>query len=342
MIPMISVCVPTYKGTQYLKDCLNSILEQSFTNFELLIIDDCSGDNTVDIAQEYAAEDQRIRIIVNESNLGLVGNWNRCVELAQGKWIKFVFQDDLIAPNCLEKMLTAAGTETNIIACKRDFIFEAGIPQNERNYYLNLPSLDESFANVREISAQDYCQTILNYISRIYLNFVGEPTTVMLRRSIFYRLGFFNPYLIQACDIEFWHRVCIHTGITFVPETLATFRIHENSTTNINQESRNYRKNTLEWLIILHDFVYHPNYTPLRDAANKCQPQINLTGLLADKAYDAKRIVERSQDSQLRQEWEDFLQLYPIFSEISQRSLFKRMIYHGIYQWKKFQKFLKT
>jgi glycosyltransferase involved in cell wall biosynthesis len=339
MLPLVSVCIPTYNGAKYLRECLDSVLAQTFTDFDVLIVDDKSSDTTLDIAQEYASRDSQIKIIANPSNLGLVGNWNRCVELAQGEWIKFVFQDDLIAPNCLEKMLSASRAGTGIISCNRNFIFESDIPEADREYYLSLPSLDKLFPGITEISAQDYCETILNYINRIYLNFVGEPTAVMLHRSVFYRFGFFNSYLIQACDLEFWARVAVHTGINHVPETLATWRVHKGSTTNINQESRNYLKNTLEWLIILQDFAYHPIYQPLRDAASRRQPPINLIQLLADKAYDARRIAEGSQDTKLLREWENLVRLYPLFSSLSQRNLFKRIMLHGIYRWKQFLMF---
>lgn len=342
MKPSVSVCLPTYNGSKYLRECLDSVLAQTFTDFEILIVDDQSSDNTVEIAKDYAQNHAQIKLVVNEKNLGLVGNWNRCVELAQGEWIKFVFQDDLIAPNCLEKMLSVVKSETKFISCKRDFIFDIDIPQNQRNNYLNLPSLDKLFSEQILISPQEYRQTVLNHINRIYINFVGEPTTVMIHRSLFKRFGLFNPNLIQICDLEFWHRIGIHTGITFLPETLATFRIHKNSTTNINQESRNYRTNTLELLIILHDFVYNPIYQPLRDMVHNCQPTISLTKLLTDKAYDAKRIAQKSRDEQIKKEWEDFLELYPRFSELSQRSFLKRIIYHGKYQWKKLQQRFKV
>ena len=105
MQPIVSICIPTYNGAKYLRECLDTVLSQTFTDFEVLLVDDQSSDETLSIAQEYAAKDTRIYVKQNEQNLGLVGNWNCCIELAQGEWIKFVFQDDLIAPECLEKML---------------------------------------------------------------------------------------------------------------------------------------------------------------------------------------------------------------------------------------------
>src|SRR3990170_405399 len=87
--PCVSVCIPTYNGGKYIRECIESILVQTYTDFEILIVDDKSFDETIEIAEEFARGDKRIRIVRNRQNLGLVKNWNKCVELAEGEWIKF-------------------------------------------------------------------------------------------------------------------------------------------------------------------------------------------------------------------------------------------------------------
>src|ERR1051325_8445652 len=100
--PEVSVCVPTYNGSAYVGDCLRSIQAQTFDDFEILVVDDDSDDQTWEIVAQYGKADARIRSVTNPRRLGLVGNWNRCVELSRGEWIKFVFQDDVLKRNCLE------------------------------------------------------------------------------------------------------------------------------------------------------------------------------------------------------------------------------------------------
>lgn len=90
----------------------------------MLVVDDQSRDESPSIAHSYATKDPRIKVMQNKQNLGLVANWNRCVELAQGEWIEFVFQDDLIAPECLEKMTRAVIPGDCIVVCRRDMLFE--------------------------------------------------------------------------------------------------------------------------------------------------------------------------------------------------------------------------
>src|SRR5438552_8302595 len=122
MRPQVSVCIPTYNGAAYLTDCLDSVVSQTYSSFEVLVVDDCSADASAEIARTYARRDSRIRVFVNETNLGLVGNWNRCVQLARNEWIKFVFQDDLIRPECLERMLAVAVESGKpIVSCAREF-----------------------------------------------------------------------------------------------------------------------------------------------------------------------------------------------------------------------------
>ncbi len=98
--PRVSICIPTYNGKGHLKECLDSVRSQSFQDFEVVICDDQSSDGTLDFARELAQGDERFRFIPNPQRFGLVGNWNNCIALSRGDWIKFVFQDDIIAPTC--------------------------------------------------------------------------------------------------------------------------------------------------------------------------------------------------------------------------------------------------
>src|SRR5438270_12301052 len=102
-IPPVSVCIPTYNGEAFVRQCIESVLAQSFPDFELIVVDDGSTDGTWDIVRDYEARDCRFRVSRNEVNKGLVGNWNHCVDVATGRWLKFVFQDDELAPECLAR-----------------------------------------------------------------------------------------------------------------------------------------------------------------------------------------------------------------------------------------------
>jgi len=326
MKPSVSVCIPTFNGEKYFRECLDSVLAQKFTDFEVIIVDDQSSDETFSIAQEYATYDRRIHVFQNEHNLGLVGNWNRCVELAQGEWIKFVCQDDLIEAACLEWMLAASTPESSLICCRRSFMFETGVIERNRQGYMKSTTLEHFFPDLTKIPASDYCEVVLEaVIENGTLNFVGEPTSVMLHRNVFYRFGVFNPHLIQLCDLELWTRIAIYTGIIYIPETLATFRVHSDSTTAINKTNRQYRTLILDKLALLHDFAFHPIYAPLRTAADSRRPPLNLVNLFAKRAHEARMIAAYeainpiNSDSSLLDEWKHMEHYYPNFSNYSKR-----------------------
>lgn len=316
MNPLVSICVPTYNGEKYLRECLNSVLAQTFSDFEVLIVDDQSSDNTFCIAQEYAEKDTRIRVMRNDKNLGLVGNWNQCVELASGEWIKFVFQDDLIAPACLEKMLAASTHNSSIICCLSDLIIEEGTPKNIQEWFNNRLTLEKLFPKLSQISAEDYCKAVVD--TPVSYNFVGEPTLVMLRRNVFHKFGTFNPHLVHVCDFEFWTRIAIHTGIIFVPEKLATFRTHGNAASAKNYSDRQYRTEILDPLILVHDFALHPIYAPLRDVAANKPKSFNLGVKLRKHSFYGR--IDSTKNLYSLEEWKKITRLYPAILKYAERN----------------------
>ena len=271
MTPAVSICVPVYNGAPYLAQCLDSIMAQTFTDFELIIVDDCSKDDSVAIANDYASRDPRVRVESNTSNLGLVGNWNRCVELARGEWIKFVFQDDLIAPECVTKMVAAGREGHVIVSCARDFIFEQDTSDDDRRYYLKHQHVVERFWHDNDsMSAEEFSRAILQSIGD---NPLGEPTCVLLHRSVFDDYGEFNTYLIHDVDLEYWTRVGSNAGVRHLNEVLATFRVHTKSMSSTNK-GRALRK-LVDPVLIRHDVAFHPVYATLRNVASNAEPPVN-------------------------------------------------------------------
>ncbi|PSB59047.1 glycosyltransferase family 2 protein, partial [Chamaesiphon polymorphus] len=284
-----------------------------------LIVDDRSTDRTVEIAEEYAAKDERIRVVRNPENLGLVGNWNRCIEISAGEWIKFVFQDDTLAPTCLEKMMVATKLGKPIIYCRRNFIFEAGTDETSQDFYRTHLSVQNPLSDTVEISARQYAELALQHIG---VNFVGEPTSVILHRSVFIQFGSFNPHLIMICDFEFYTRVAIHTGIVQIPEVLANFRVHGSASSAVSRANRHYRGWVLDGVILSHDFAFNTAYVPIRTVARQLQPQIDLAQLFQERAFAAWEIAQRERhltefsDFSPHTELEKVSQFYPLILKI--------------------------
>jgi len=100
-LPKVSVCIPTYNCGNFLSHAIDSVLNQTFTDYELIICDNASIDDTEEIVKSYS--DRRIRYFRNPTNLGMVGNWNRCIEKSTGKHVYILHADDLMLPENLDE-----------------------------------------------------------------------------------------------------------------------------------------------------------------------------------------------------------------------------------------------
>ena len=122
-MPKISVIVPVYNVEKYLHECVDSVLAQTFTDFELILVNDGSQDNSGAICDEYASKDERI-IIIHQNNQGQAAARNAGVAIAKGEWIHFLDSDDLIHPQMLEILYGAVDENTQISACDlyKDFV----------------------------------------------------------------------------------------------------------------------------------------------------------------------------------------------------------------------------
>ena len=322
MRPAVSICIPTFNGAKYLRECVDSVLAQTHPDFEVLIVDDCSSDDSVAIAEDYARRDSRVRVSVNDRNLGLVGNWNQSVFLSRGEWIKFVFQDDVIRPECLRHMLAVAATGVPMVSCARDFIFEPGTSEDTRHFYLDHQAqIRATYRDSERWSASRVAETALR---RIAENLLGEPTAVLLHRSVFERFGLFNPQLHSRCDLEYWIRVGSNTGTAHVSDVLATFRVHaEAMSARLKQTAaRRYRLEILEPVLMVHDYAFHPVYAELRRVAASQRPPIDVSREFWERALSARwwaKVAEHNRshpDSSLLEEWKKVASEYPRLARV--------------------------
>ncbi|MEA5617315.1 glycosyltransferase family 2 protein [Cronbergia sp. UHCC 0137] len=126
--PKLSIGLPVYNGEKYLQESLDSLLAQTFEDFELIISDNASTDKTEEICRTYAAQDKRIRYYRNETNIGCAGNFNRVVELASSEYFKWAAYDDLHAPDMVQKCIDVLEKDPTYILChsQTSFIDEQG------------------------------------------------------------------------------------------------------------------------------------------------------------------------------------------------------------------------
>lgn len=116
-LPCVSIGLPVYNGENFLEETLQSILSQTFEDFELIISDNASTDRTQQICRQYAAKDLRIRYYRNEKNLGAAKNFNRVFELSNGQYFKWAAHDDVCAPELLSKCVEVLNSDPSIVLC---------------------------------------------------------------------------------------------------------------------------------------------------------------------------------------------------------------------------------
>ncbi len=226
--PLVSICIPTYNGAAFIGEAIESALAQTYPNIEVIISDDGSTDQTIAIAQSFTSTTSVDLRIILHRNYGLSQNWNFCISQAKGKYIKFLFQDDLLAPECIEKMVKVAETHPNIgmIFSPRGITIDA----SESNPILQKASLSikdlyKGWSNLKPIQPGQELLADPNCLSNP-INKIGEPTTVLIAARVFAEIGLFDSGLSQYVDLDMWWRIMGNYHIGFVPQTLSSLRIH--------------------------------------------------------------------------------------------------------------------
>jgi glycosyltransferase involved in cell wall biosynthesis len=170
-----------YNGAAHLSACLESVSSQTVADFEAVLVDDGSTDGTVEIAENYSRRDSRFRLYRNQQNLGLVRNWCKAVDYAGGDWIKFLFQDDLLEPMCLEKMLSATHDKVSLVVCGHNVLFGPEINEERRTrwqLYHEENSIRNRFAGRSFISSGEFAEHVARFPD---LNCIGAPTATLMR-----------------------------------------------------------------------------------------------------------------------------------------------------------------
>ena len=224
--PQITVAMPVFNGEGYVHLAIQSVLDQTHSDFELLIVDNCSTDGTLDVVKTFS--DPRIRLHVNSTNLGMVGNWNRSVELATGEYIKFLSHDDLLDATCLEEQITGflnhKQENIGIVTCKKRVINEGGKKV--------MPGF-----GLRGQSRLISGRVAIRKSIRSGRNIIGEPSVVLIKTSVLKSAG---PFELPAFtpDIKMWFKILQKNNLYFIDKTLASYRISEQSTSSSVSKSQ--------------------------------------------------------------------------------------------------------
>ncbi len=222
----VSVCLPVFNGQEFLQEALNSILNQTISDIEVIVTDDCSSDASAEIVRAIAEQDKRVKYWRNETQLGLFANYNQSFDHAQGRYIKPMAQDDILMPDVLEKFLEQfqRNPELSLVSCDRHVIDDEG----------EIVEVYERVTPTSVLGKKDVYSLL--EVTRASLmpirNLVGEPCTVMFKTEDLD--GGFSPRLKHTGDIEFWIKLLRKGDFRFVSEKLASFRQHRKSASVYN------------------------------------------------------------------------------------------------------------
>lgn len=215
--PLWSVMVPTYNGTKYLEQTLRSVLDQALDpeQMQIEVVDDCSTEDGLETLVKELGQG-RVSFYRNSQNVGLVNNWNVCIQRACGYWVHILHQDDVVFPGFYRSLEKGIQSKPSIGAA-----FCRHLRIDEDSHWKSLSNLEQKEAGVLEqwIEKLAICQRV-------------EFPSMIVKRSTYEELGGFCPDVHYAADWEMWKRIAINYSVWFEPQVLACYRQHSASETS--------------------------------------------------------------------------------------------------------------
>lgn len=205
--PRLSVLMTSYNREKYIQEAIESVLAASFTDLELIIVDDGSRDRTVEIARSYAAKDSRVKVYINEKNLGDYPNRNRAASYAQGEYLMYVDSDDLILKEGFEACVAAMDARPEVSFAMRYF---GDVP---------VPTYLDPETAIRK-----------HFFEKPFLT-IGPGGTIM-RRSFYKRMNGYPEKYGPANDMYFNLAAAATAGVLLLPFEFSYYRLHEGQEIN--------------------------------------------------------------------------------------------------------------
>lgn len=244
--PLISVLMTAYNRERFVAEAIESVMSSTYSNFELIVVDDCSTDKTVKIAKEYESKDGRVRVYVNEKNLGDYPNRNQAASYAKGKYLKYVDADDLIYPYGLEQLVfyMEQFPEAGYGLCSLD-------QDKERMFPFQLTPVGAY--------KRHYFQTQL---------FHKAPLSAIINRERFLKVGKFSGKRMLG-DFEMWHILSQRFPVVLLPQGIVWYREHE------EQEMSLHRSDPMEPFkyLLLAEELLNDDKCPLKALDRICALQ---------------------------------------------------------------------
>ena len=246
--PLVSVLTPVYNGEAYLRECIESVMSQAYSNWEYTIFNNCSKDKTGEIAEEYAAKDPRVRVIHYDVLVPVIENHNRAFRTipANSKYCKVVSADDFIYPDCLTKMVELAEAHPTIGVIGSYQLSGGAEKWYVRNYGL---SGRKEFVPGKEIGR-------LQLLGQ--LDVLGAPTSDMYRSDLVRSTDKFFPNESTEADVSGIYQALQHSDFGFVHQVITYERIHNIRVTATSEDRNAYLPSKLGDVLTYGPFYLTP------------------------------------------------------------------------------------
>ena len=217
MNPLVSICIPCFNFEKTIVQAIESAISQTYDNIEIIIVDDCSSDNSYEIVKNIS--DSRIKLYKNEKNLGMSQNWNKCVTYASGEYVHFLHGDDILLSDSINKKVNAAVSNDNIVLvfCATEII-----------------NSDNKTLMIRRYKNKDVMieGKKIAYESLFKRNIYGEPSNVLFRRDAFNVVGGFCTSLKYATDWDLWLEISSIGNVYYINSVLSKYRVSNSNVTS--------------------------------------------------------------------------------------------------------------
>lgn len=261
-MPQVSIIVPNYNHAPYLRERLDSILAQTYQDFELLLLDDCSTDNSREILEEYAAKDPRIRLLFNDKNSGSpFAQWNRGAEQAGGDFLWIAESDDSAEPDLLEENVKRllAHPQVGIAFCQSHLVDEEGrfirSYNDDYDFLFQTNRWEQDFV----ASGREECA---NYLVRH--NTIPNASAALIRKTSFFSAGGADPSWRLNGDWMFYVRLLLISDLAFCARPLNRFRVHRHT----QRQRANATHHAYDEILAIQDFVVRQVEVP--EATRRC------------------------------------------------------------------------
>ncbi|HTF68393.1 MAG TPA: glycosyltransferase family 2 protein [Edaphobacter sp.] len=241
--PLVSILTPVYNGEAYLAECIESVLSQTYPDFEYIIVNNCSTDSTLTIAETYARRDGRVKVVTNERFLQVIENHNNAFNRMSpvAKYCKVVSSDDTLVPSCLTKMVDLAETNPSvgIVGCYQ----VSGSVVRWVGYQYPRQVIPGREACKRDLlQRQEFIQ------GQSLLGF-GSPTSLLYRADLVRRTENFYPNPSPHSDVSACFECLLDSDYGFVYEILCHERLHEDTQTAASRKINRFLSATLNDLL---------------------------------------------------------------------------------------------